>query len=594
MSMLRVLLLALGFLALVVSPSGGQEPAPDPAIAFESGDEGLKVMNEDGSNVSLLLAAADVGGYLRLPAWSPDGAQLVFKIDPYDTAKPEGIYTVNVGVVAGEVVASGLTHVTDFVSGPGNGLCWSPVPINGVHRIAFNDRDAVTGQDGRLNLVNADGSGGRIGLNKAAGVSVRSISWSPDGSRLAVARGNGRHGDLRVHTLAVDGNGDVYVADSPVFELGGNVRNVAWSNADENILVLAAVPEADPALAMELWRIDLSDAVPTGDPGKFTLGHVKLTTNIAPPEWIDDHAPWFSPDDSRVVFQRGGWLDDGGLWLVNADGSGSLQVLLENPPNHQDTAWYMRPAWRRRAPEPPVLESITVAPGAASVGVGGTQQFTATGHYAGGSTQDLTATAGWTSSNGSVASVTSGLATGLAVGTANITASLGDVTSNAATLTVTAAQPGTIASDGFESRDFSGGSGWAGAWTVSGDVKIRTNKEGPHSGSSHVRLRRGTGYLERAVDLAGATGVTLRFYAKVKSFEGSDQAYVKVSPDGDNWTTVKTFSAADSDNAYHLYEIDLSGFAMTAEFAIAFDAAMSAKGDRWYLDDIEIVGIGGG
>ena len=77
----------------------------------------------------------------------------------------------------------------------------------------------------------------------------------------------------------------------------------------------------------------------------------------------------------------------------------------------------------------------------------------------------------------------------------------------------------------------------------------------------------------------------------MKSFENSDKAYVKVSSDGVNYTTVMTFTAADSDDTYHFYDIDLSNFEMTSGFHIVFDAEMSGRGDRWYLDDIEIVGI---
>src|SRR5262249_26630248 len=67
--------------------------------------------------------------------------------------------------------------------------------------------------------------------------------------------------------------------------------------------------------------------------------------------------------------------------------------------------------------------------------------------------------------------------------------------------------PLPIATDGFESGAFSGGTGWSGPWTKSGDVSIRTNVDGPQEGKSHVRLRQKTGYLQRQVNLAGAQNV---------------------------------------------------------------------------------------
>src|SRR6202012_1740451 len=69
---------------------------------------------------------------------------------------------------------------------------------------------------------------------------------------------------------------------------------------------------------------------------------------------------------------------------------------------------------------------------------GARQQFTATGNYSDGSHQDLTNSATWTSSQTSVATISStGLATGVAAGTTVIQAASGSVrgTTN---LTVTA------------------------------------------------------------------------------------------------------------------------------------------------------------
>jgi large repetitive protein len=54
---------------------------------------------------------------------------------------------------------------------------------------------------------------------------------------------------------------------------------------------------------------------------------------------------------------------------------------------------------------PPALESISVAPGAETLGPGMTQQYTATGHYSDGSTKDLTSAVTWSSSDPQVASV---------------------------------------------------------------------------------------------------------------------------------------------------------------------------------------------
>jgi hypothetical protein len=84
------------------------------------------------------------------------------------------------------------------------------------------------------------------------------------------------------------------------------------------------------------------------------------------------------------------------------------------------------------------LSSIAITPTSASKAVGGTQQYTATGTYNNNTTQDVTSTVSWHSSDTSKATIgTSGLATAVAAGAPSITATSGGLTSNAATLTVT-------------------------------------------------------------------------------------------------------------------------------------------------------------
>ncbi len=85
-----------------------------------------------------------------------------------------------------------------------------------------------------------------------------------------------------------------------------------------------------------------------------------------------------------------------------------------------------------------VLASITVHPQSASIAVGATQQFTATGTFTNGQTEDVSSGATWTSSVPRVATVnSSGLATANAAGSASIQAAFSGLT-NSAALTVTA------------------------------------------------------------------------------------------------------------------------------------------------------------
>lgn len=84
----------------------------------------------------------------------------------------------------------------------------------------------------------------------------------------------------------------------------------------------------------------------------------------------------------------------------------------------------------------PTLQSITVTPATPTVAGGATQKFTATGHYSNSSTQDLTNSATWASSDTAVATVSiTGLVTAKTHGTAMISATSGGV-SGSTTLTV--------------------------------------------------------------------------------------------------------------------------------------------------------------
>ncbi|MHB8483776.1 MAG: Ig-like domain-containing protein [Nitrospiria bacterium] len=92
---------------------------------------------------------------------------------------------------------------------------------------------------------------------------------------------------------------------------------------------------------------------------------------------------------------------------------------------------------------PAELTSITVTPTSASILVGGTEPFSATGTYTDGTTKGLTTSVNWVSSNTSIATISNasgsqGFATAsdFNTGKTTITASVSGITSNPATLTV--------------------------------------------------------------------------------------------------------------------------------------------------------------
>ncbi|MCD6048459.1 MAG: Ig domain protein group 2 domain protein [Gammaproteobacteria bacterium] len=86
----------------------------------------------------------------------------------------------------------------------------------------------------------------------------------------------------------------------------------------------------------------------------------------------------------------------------------------------------------------PILESISVEPTSASIPNGTSQQYSATGHYQGGYTQDITSQVTWASKDTRVAIIdATGKATGKHMGSDSITANLGNIVSTPVSLNVT-------------------------------------------------------------------------------------------------------------------------------------------------------------
>jgi 6-phosphogluconolactonase (cycloisomerase 2 family) len=124
---------------------------------------------------------------------------------------------------------------------------------------------------------------------------------------------------------------------------------------------------------------------------------------------------------------------------------------------------------------PATLVAIAVTPATPSITSRSNEQFTATGTYTDGSTQNLTAAVTWTSSDPAAATISNasgsnGLAAAAAVGSTSISAALGSINSPAVTLTVTAAPEYAYVADQNAATvsEFSVGAG--GALTLIGTV----------------------------------------------------------------------------------------------------------------------------
>ena len=163
-----------------------------------------------------------------------------------------------------------------------------------------------------------------------------------------------------------------------------------------------------------------------------------------------------------------------------------------------------------------------------------------------------------------------------------------DANISSAFRTVATSSVETVATEDFESGDGSGGSGWSGDWTLSGDASV-VSTGAPYMGTFHLRLRRGTGLATRIVDLSDKPGAQLSFWAMANDFEPGEEATVRVSTDGADWTVLRTWVDGEDDNVYHDYSFDLTAFTPTSTLYVEFGAQMSGIADEFYIDDIEVI-----
>jgi uncharacterized protein YjdB len=141
------------------------------------------------------------------------------------------------------------------------------------------------------------------------------------------------------------------------------------------------------------------------------------------------------------------------------------------------------------APPPPApVASVSVTPATATVSVGGTQQYTAVTRDAGGNV--LTGrTITWASGTTATATVSaSGLATGVAAGSATITATSEGVNGTAAITVSASGLSPSVFSDDFETGNMS-------KWNESNNTtqQVINNSASAHSGNYFVRLTYGIG-----------------------------------------------------------------------------------------------------
>jgi hypothetical protein len=207
-------------------------------------------------------------------------------------------------------------------------------------------------------------------------------------------------------------------------------------------LVSIALNPGNPSIA-------LGTAVQLAPVGTFTDGSTQALSTVL----------WNS-DDPTVAYVA---VNGSGLVTGNAIGSANVSVtsgsITGSTPITVTTA---------------VISSIGVTPGAVTIPAGTNQQFTATATLTDTSTQDVSTLATWTSSSGSVATISnSGLGSALAVGSSIMTATVGLV-SGSGTLTL---GPAVLQSINISPQNATMGKGTTLQFTATGNYSDSTTQD---------------------------------------------------------------------------------------------------------------------
>ena len=168
-------------LAPTWSPDGSK-------IAFNSAQNGIYVMNADGSDQRLLLAGA------RDPAWSPDGTKIAYTGPggESDQLNATDIWVMDAdGTNQRRITQSGDIEYmcgSDYftIDEADFGPDWSPDGTRLAYGEFFNDLCLDGDASYAVETVDASGAGSeRTIFSAGEGCGFPSAAWSPDGSRIA-------------------------------------------------------------------------------------------------------------------------------------------------------------------------------------------------------------------------------------------------------------------------------------------------------------------------------------------------------------------------------------------------------------------------
>lgn len=370
-------------LATAIMPGSSTISASSGAV---TGNATLTVSTATLTSIALTPAAATIAAgnvqqFAATGTFSDGSTQDITQIGYWNSAVGS---TATVSDLAGSLgLASGLSPGTTTIRVVSNGVMGTAtLNVSGatLMSIALNPALATV-QLGATQQFTAMGT-----FSDGSSQDVTEIAaWNSSASGVAIV-GNG-----------VGSAGLVTSAGNGTAAISANVGAVSGSGqlTVQSTLVSISVTPANATIAMGNTQQYTAT-------GTFSDGSTQdLTSSVN----------WSSSAPNVVSIAAGGLastLQIGGATIIAVSGSisGSTGITVSAP----------------------VLLSISVSPGSASIPVLSSQQYSATGTYSDGSVQTLTNSVTWSSSSTNVATISAvGLASSMQAGTATISATLGTV-----------------------------------------------------------------------------------------------------------------------------------------------------------------------
>jgi len=296
----------------------------------------LVTLREDGSQLSVLVAAPQKGlERISAPAWSPDAQRVYFVGGTKEVYGKRFVYEESdvFAIDAEQGEPQRLTTSRDVQA-------VVPSPDGKTLAIARMEKPGTLPITMGLWLVDSTGGAARPLLDSKQGSLDVPGSWSPDGRVLAFTRcrfslpdKNGLVANTcAVYTVSSDGSDMRKLADrsnTPSFSPDGS-RIGFVSDRDENGKFQTGSDEENFASELYVMNADGSD-------------QVRLTRS----EGLNEDAPSWSPDGSRIAFAREGpasFADQ--VMTVNPDGTCPTVVIGDASTNDVHSASFRWPTWR--------------------------------------------------------------------------------------------------------------------------------------------------------------------------------------------------------------------------------------------------------